>query len=480
MEESSSHSPDGQQKEKERPTRYGKKEWRKDIEAYFFGTLWKVGESPNPYAHRADPGDREPFFFMERSGQARRNVWALLKVPGAHRPPWLEDDEPVPVFFPVLYLVDVPGDPLAFVELEGTRYKCAGTSGRGIRLSFDPVFTIDYNLAEVQSSLWRPFTWKTSIRSGMLHHRFRRYLEHRAVRQRQEAVPQEGTGPDFVSKGQEALRWLIREALRATGVGNTEARALWPEGRTHAVCVTHETAGPLNRGWVEELAGLEQKRGLCSTWFLPGERSLQRYGDLPEQIRSCGHEIGLLGDVSSPPLVFSSDISMRHAMDRCRAFIERWGVRGFRSSVLLSSPVLKKVLNENGLYDSSVTDFDPLYPTEPVRGCGSVHPFELNGSLAIPVTLPAPDRLMAAGLSPDEIVSVWKKKLAWVKGVGGAAVLRVCHSRKLTSPTGKPGLFQWLDLYESFLDGMAGDSDAWKATLGDVAERCGKEQVIVG
>ena len=34
MEESTSYSPYGQQKEKERPTRYGKKEWRKDIERW--------------------------------------------------------------------------------------------------------------------------------------------------------------------------------------------------------------------------------------------------------------------------------------------------------------------------------------------------------------------------------------------------------------------------------------------------------------
>lgn len=472
MEESTSYSPYGQQKEKERPTRYGKKEWRKDIENYFFGALWKVGQSPDPCAQRADPGDHSPFFFMERSGPARRNVWASLRFSRAHAPPWLQDRERVRIFFPILYLLDVPGDPLAFVELEGARYKCAGVSGREIRLSFDPVFAIDYGLAEIQGSLWRPFSWKTSIRSVLLHHRLRRYLELRAVRQRQEGAPQQRTASDFIAKDQEALRWLIREALCQAGAKNTETTTLWPEGATHAVCVTHEAAGSLNRGWIEELTRLEEKKGLCSTWFFPGEGSHQRHADLLEQIRSCGHEIGLLGDVSSPPMVFSSDISMRHALDRCRPFLKRWEVRGFRSSVMLTSPVLKRVLTENGLYDSSVTDIDPLYPTEAVWGCGSVHPFEMNETPEIPATLPDPYRLMAGGLSLDEIIGVWKEKLAWIKEVRGAAVLRICHARRLTTLSGKPDLFRWLDRYESFLDEAAGDPAAWKATLGDVAVRC--------
>lgn len=472
MEEGSSYTPYGDKKEKERPARFGKKEWRADLESYYFSNLWKVGESPSPYAYRADPGDHEPFFILERSGEARRNVWAALRFPAAQHPPWLEQDEAVPVFLPLVYLADVPGEPLACLELDGRRFAAVSAGGRSVRFAFDPVLAIDFHLAERNASLWQPFPWRLEVPSRVLHHGLQRHLEQRSVKRRKEEILAGVNGSGFVSKGQEALRWLIRQALGAAGARISGSRPLWSGGLTHAVCVTHEIGRAPRGRWIEETARLEREKGIPATWFLPGEKPPGRYSGFLDRLRSAGNEIALLGDVFRPPLALGSDIAIRHALDRCREFLERWHVRGFRSSVLISSPVQRKVLAEFGLYDSSTIDFDPFYPTAPERGCGSVHPFRIHGNLEIPVTLPGPENLAALGLPPAEILKQWRNKLDWIRQTGGVAVIRMRH---FACPLGRGRglrLSDWLSLYENLLEAVKEDDRAWKTTLAAVSERC--------
>ncbi len=177
-EESYPYSQYGDKKEKERPARFGSRGRRLEIEGYFFNDLWKVGESPSPYAYRVDPGDHEPFFFIERSGEARRGVWALLRFANAYRPPWLEEDEPVRVFLPSLYLLDVPGDPIASVEIEGKRYTGAAVGARGVSLSFDPVFSIDCHLAEAHCRFRKP----PGLRVPLLSEIMRKMTESRGMK----------------------------------------------------------------------------------------------------------------------------------------------------------------------------------------------------------------------------------------------------------------------------------------------------------
>ena len=479
MEDGSSYSQYGEKKEKEKPMRLGKKEWRKDIENYFFGNLWKVGESPSPFSHRSDPNDKHPFFTIERSGKACRNVWATLRFSKEHKPPWIEPDESVRVFFPLVYLIDVPGEPVADLELEGKRFTCVAAGARGIRFSFDPVHTIDCSLAEVYGSLWKPFTWRMEIPSRALHHGLERHLEHRSVRKRKKEILAGDTGTGFVCKAQHCLRWLIRESLRMAGARNTDLRSLWPEGRTYAVCLTHETSGSLHGKWVREVVRHEEEKGIPSTWFLPGEKTRGTKSDFLDRLRSAGSEVALLGDVFKPPLAFCSDITIRHYLDRCRDFIKRWDVRGFRSAAMISSPVMRKVLGDFNLYDSSTTDLDPFYPTTPERGCGSVYPFMIYGATEIPVTLPDPEKLAALGLPPEDILDRVQKKLDWIRERGGVAVLRVCHTGNPLSLKRRSALSGWFSLYENFLEKVKEDAQAWKTTLAAVSDRCNEPVVPI-
>ena len=476
IDEGNPYSQVGEKKEKEGPMRFGARGRRAEIETYYFNSLWKVGESPSPYVARSDLGDHEPFFLMERSGEVRGGVWALLRFAKEYAPSWLEDDEPVRIFIPRIYLVDVIGDPIATVEIEGRRFKSVAAGAQGARFSFDPVFSVDCCLAEAHSPVRKPLTWDPQLRSRILHYGLRRVRERSAVKRSSGNVESGKAGPWFIEKGQDALRWLIRESLRAAGAHDTSLRPLWPEARTHAVCITHEVSGPLRSGWIEDAVRLEKERGITSTWFLPGERPARGgEDDLLDRIRSYGSEIGLLGDVSGPTLAFRSDIFNRHYLDQCEKFIKRWDVRGFRSSAMMSSAILRMVLDEFDLFDSSTQDIDPFYPDVPERGCRSVHPYRINGIPEIPVTLPTADTLFTLGMTSRDVMDQWRLKLQWIKEVGGAAVFRYRHDAGLLGTGGKPGMSDRLSLYEAFLDCVQDDDNAWITTAAAVADLCGNK-----
>ena len=471
-EESYPYSQYGDKKEKERPARFGSRGRRLEIEGYFFNDLWKVGKSPSPYAYRVDPGDHEPFFFIERSGEARRGVWALLRFANAYRPPWLEEDEPVRVFLPGLYLSDVPGDPIASVEIEGKRYTGAAVGARGVCFSFDPVFSIDCHLAEAHCRFRKPPGLRVPLLSEIVRKGPGRSVDRRTLKQRRSELEAKDPRSWFIAKGQDSLRWLIRESLRAAGAREPVLQSLWPENKKYAVCLTHELSGTSRRRWIEEVARIEEGRGITSSWFASGARSHGGLTDSLDSVRAHGHEVGLLGDRFGPILALCSDIAVRRRLDRSEQFIRRWEVRGFRSSSTISSAILRTVLGEFELYDSSIPDIDPFSPADAGRGCNCVHPYRINGIPEVPITLPKPERLIALGQSPEEMMERWGEKIRWIKEMRGVAVFSSQHGMDLFGRRSKAAPSRWLSLYEGFLDKIQDDGDAWITTSAAVADRC--------
>jgi len=471
MEEGYPYSQYGDKKEKEKPVRFGGRGRRAEIEGYFFQDLWNVSESPSPYAYRIDPGDHEPFFFIERSGEVRHGVWALLRFSNAHRPHWIEEDEPIRVFLSALYLLDAPGDLIASVEIEGKRYKGAALGAKGVNFSFDPIFSIDCHLAEAYCRFRKPHTLSLPLLSRIVQQGPRRYVDQRRVKRGRRELPAD-PGSWFIAKGQDSLRWLVRTSLRAAGAREPVRKYLWPEDKTYAVCLTHEVSGPSRGRWIEEVASIEEGRGIASTWFAPGDGSSGGRADLLDRLRSHGNEVGLLGDLFGPALAVCSDIAVRRRLDRCEQFIQRWEVSGFRSSSMMSSGVLRMVLGEFDLYDSSIPDIDPFSSAATGRGCNCVHPYRINGIPEIPLTLPKPEILFALGQSPDEIMRRLGEKLQWIKEMGGVAVFSSHHRLGMFGRRSKPGPSSWLALYESFLDKIQEDKDAWITNAAAVADRC--------
>jgi hypothetical protein len=93
---------------------------------------------------------------------------------------------------------------------------------------------------------------------------------------------------------------------------------------------------------------------------------------LLDELNADGFEIGMHGDRHDCRLPYLNKSEIVEAFEQCLFFIERYGVRGFRSPFLLRSQELYEVLGDYFQYDSSLPDVEvlPLFTSN--KGCGSV------------------------------------------------------------------------------------------------------------
>ncbi len=166
---------------------------------------------------------------------------------------------------------------------------------------------------------------------------------------------------------------------------------------THLVCLTFDfdnvspavargqtTPTMMSRGHfgvvgAERLLELMHRRGVPSTWFIPGH-TLESYPDACAAVHAAGHEIGHHGWTHRPPASLSreeEDEELSRGNASIRALTGK-NARGYRSPSWDLSPHSIDLLLEHGfLYDSSLMGHDYLpYPAprpdeapllEPVR-----------------------------------------------------------------------------------------------------------------
>ena len=111
-----------------------------------------------------------------------------------------------------------------------------------------------------------------------------------------------------------------------------------------------------------------------------------------------------------------------------------------------------------------LSDTDTHTLVGPRRGCGTVFPFRRAGTLVLPTTMPADDRLALLGYEGLNLVGILRKKWEHVRRTGG-----LCHF--LTHP--EPHLFGnpvLRELYRSLLEEMLDAEDAWIATPSMVSD----------
>jgi len=182
-----------------------------------------------------------------------------------------------------------------------------------------------------------------------------------------------------------------------------------------------------------------------------------------DAVRQAGGEIGLHGDTHDNRIAFDSPEKIAERLDSCRDKIRRHEIRGFRSPSLLVSDALYSEVGKRFAWDSSVPDTDTNTLLGPRRGCATVFPFRRSGSLVLPTTMPADDRLLLMGLKGLDLLSVLRKKAQYVRETSG-----LCHF--LTHP--EPHLFGrplLRDLYRALVEELLAEGDAWVTTPSEVA-----------
>jgi hypothetical protein len=101
-------------------------------------------------------------------------------------------------------------------------------------------------------------------------------------------------------------------------------------------------------------------------------------------------------------------------------------------------------------YDSSIPTSGGLFPV-PNNGCATARPFDIDGLLEIPVSLPRDGSLRFLGYRPEEILELWLTTAAKVAAARGVVVLLTHCEERFT------GNREMLAVYRRLLDALAQD-----------------------
>ena len=183
-----------------------------------------------------------------------------------------------------------------------------------------------------------------------------------------------------------------------------------------------------------------------------------------DAVRQAGGEIALHGDTHDNRIAFEPRERIKTRLDSCRELIERHHILGFRSPSLLVSHDLYEEIGARFAWDSSVPDCDTNTLIGPRRGCGTIFPYRRQGTIVLPITMPADDRLLLLGYRGLDLLGLLRRKWQHVREVGG-----LCHF--LTHP--EPHLFGKSvirDLFRALIQEAVDLDDCWIATPSMVAD----------
>lgn len=236
----------------------------------------------------------------------------------------------------------------------------------------------------------------------------------------------------------------------------------WPGGKRYPLLMTHDIDTAEGMKLAGSVLDDMVDMGLKPCFFLVAHGYTWDEG-FCDAVRQAGGEIGLHGDTHDNRIAYDSPTRIAERLDSCRDKILRHGIRGFRSPSLLVSDALYGEVGKRFSWDSSVPDTDTNTLLGPRRGCATVFPFRRGGSLVLPTTMPADDRLLLMGLKGLDLIAVLRKKARYLREISG-----LCHF--LTHP--EPHLFGrplLRDLYRALIEELLAEGDAWVATPSEVA-----------
>jgi len=223
----------------------------------------------------------------------------------------------------------------------------------------------------------------------------------------------------------------------------------WPGGKQFAFILTHDVDTARGHERCRSLMRLEQDLGFVSSFNFVPERYV-----VSEELRSYLNEnrfeVGVHG-LRHDGKYFSSRETWRERAKEINRYIREWKSVGFRMPSVQHNLAWMHELNIE--YDSSTFDTDPFEPQP--DGFGTIFPFWVpsangnSGYVEIPYTMPQDFTLYV--LLKHDSFDVWKRKLDWIAGKGGVALM-LTHPDYLHPGDGRGGAEEYSgDLYSGFL-----------------------------
>jgi hypothetical protein len=253
----------------------------------------------------------------------------------------------------------------------------------------------------------------------------------------------------------------------------------WPERKKFAVVLMHDVDTVNGRRKCDKLIRLEKEMGFRSSFnFVP-----ERY-EAPVELRDYlvqeGFEVGVHG-LKHDGKLFQSRKSFQKQAIRINHYLREWESVGFSSPSMIRN--LDWIHELNKEYDASTFDTDPFEPQP--DGVSTIFPFWVQngyrgkGFVELPYTLPQDFTLFVLLKERDNLI--WKKKLDWIVGKGGMALLNT-HPDYMNFSKGRCKLEEYPSgLYEEFLDYVKGKygGEYWQPLPREMA-RFWKEQMVAG
>jgi peptidoglycan/xylan/chitin deacetylase (PgdA/CDA1 family) len=224
----------------------------------------------------------------------------------------------------------------------------------------------------------------------------------------------------------------------------------WPEGKQFALILTHDVESAIGQSRCLDLMNLERERGFRSSFNFVAKKYTDHTG-LFDELRANGFEIGLHG-LNHHENLFKTYDNFEAQVPRINKYLKDWGAAGFRTPSMYHN--LDWMHDLEIEYDSSTFDIDPFEPQP--DGAGTIFPFwvannrGMGGYVELPYTLPQDFTLFI--LMKEKNIQIWKRKLNWIVGKGGMALL-ITHPDYMSVKKGKCRREEYpMDFYEEFLD----------------------------
>ncbi len=240
--------------------------------------------------------------------------------------------------------------------------------------------------------------------------------------------------------------WPINENAGKAPEGWKE----WPEGKQFAFVLLHDVDTWKGHNKVKSLAAIEEKLGFRSCFnFVPEGYPVS--AELRSELKNRGFEVGVHGLNHDGKLFSRKEVFLKRAA-KINQYMKDWGAVGFSSpSMHHRLEWMHKICMD---YDISTFDTDPFEPQP--DGVGVIFPFwyqkdrNVRGFVELSYTLPQDFTLFV--LLGEKDISVWKRKLDWIAGKGGMALLD-SHPDYMSFIGGTPSYEEYsCKFYEDFLN----------------------------
>lgn len=202
---------------------------------------------------------------------------------------------------------------------------------------------------------------------------------------------------------------------------NPEVPDLW-DGKSFALCLTHDVDNSVGYQFVEDLFHFEYTVGCRSTFFFLSGGDYTPGLPLLERLEQAGFEVGLHGLTHDIGLGIRSERRIQHVLREATA---RLGVpvRGFRAPALSVSEKLLECIEDVGFeYDSSLQVSAPFYRSTKFS---MPYPYPGRSLWEVPLSLQDDQFFRDAFLSEEQATVQLGRFLKQIAVVGGAAVVNL-------------------------------------------------------